>query len=74
MLVDDLYKQEEVFDANSSDIAKIVEKQLHYAIRYMPELETLFEDEEKLSLNLDLTEVYKVITQTAYYCKKLRLT
>lgn len=73
VLVDNLYTQEEVFGANSSDIAKIVEKQLHYAIRYMPELETLFDDEEKLSLDLNLTEVYKVITQTAYYLQKAQI-
>lgn len=73
VLVDDLYEKEEVFGANSSDIARIVEKQLHYAIRYMPELEKLFENEEKLYLNLNLTEVYKVITQTAYYLQKAQI-
>lgn len=73
VLIDDLYIKEEVFDANSSDIAKIVEKQLHYAVRYMPELENLFEDESKLYLNLNLTEVYKVITQTAYYLQKAQI-
>ena len=45
-LIDDLYVKDEVFGVNSSDIAKIVEKQLNYATRYMPELETLFEDED----------------------------
>ena len=39
VLIDKLYTDEEVFGANSSDIARIVEKQLNYAIRYMPELE-----------------------------------
>lgn len=72
-LIDDLYTKEEVFGVNSSDIAKIVEKQLNYANRYMPELETLFEDEEKLSLTLDLGEVYKIITQTAYYLQKAQI-
>ena len=66
-LIDDLYTKDEVFGVNSSDIAKIVEKQLNYANRYMPELETLFENEDKLALDLNLGEVYTIITQTAYY-------
>jgi len=73
VLLDDLYVKDTVFDANSSDIAKIVEKQLNYANRYMPELETLFEDEDKLSLILDLKGVYKIITQTAYYLQKAQI-
>lgn len=73
VLIDDLYVKDEVFGANSSDIGKIVEKQLNYAIKYMPELETLFDDESKLYLNLDLTEVYKIITQTAYYLQKAQI-
>ncbi len=73
VLIDELYHKETVFDANASDIAKIVEKQLNYAIRYMPELEDLFEDEEKLSLDLNLNEVYKIITQTAYYLQKAQI-
>lgn len=73
VLIDDLYKKEEVFGANSSDISKIVEKQLNYAIKYMPELENLFEDESKLSLTLNLSEVYKIITQTAYYLQKAQI-
>lgn len=73
VLLDELYVKEEVFDANSSDIVKIVEKQLNYAVKYMPELETLFEDETKLSLRLNLNEVYKIITQTAYYLQKAQI-
>ncbi len=73
VLMDDLYHKETVFDANSSDIARIVEKQLNYAIRYMPELENLFDDEEKLYLDLNLNEVYKIITQTAYYLQKAQI-
>ena len=72
-LIDDLYVKDEVFGAKSSDIARIVEKQLNYATRYMPELETLFEDEDKLALNLDLGEVYKIITQTSYYLQKAQI-
>lgn len=73
VLIDDLYVKDEVFDASSADISKIVEKQLNYAIKYMPELEALFDDEEKLALNLNLNEVYKIITQTAYYLQKAQI-
>lgn len=73
VLIDDLYHEETIFGANSSDIAKIVEKQLNYAIKYMPELEDLFEDEDKLALDLNLNEVYKIITQTAYYLQKAQI-
>lgn len=73
VLIDDLYLKDEVFGANSSDISKIVEKQLNYAIKYMPELETLFENEENLSLKMNLNEVYKIITQTAYYLQKAQI-
>ena len=73
VLIDKLYTDETVFGANSSDIARIVEKQLNYATRYMPELEDLFEDEEKLALDLNLNEVYKIITQTAYYLQKAQI-
>lgn len=73
VLLDELYVKETVFDANSADIVKIVEKQLNYAVKYMPELETLFEDETKLALRLNLNEVYKIITQTAYYLQKAQI-
>ena len=73
VLIDKLYTDETVFDASASDIARIVEKQLNYANRYMPELEQLFEDEEKLALDLNLNEVYKIITQTAYYLQKAQI-
>ncbi len=73
VLIDELYHKDEIFGAKSSDIAKIVEKQLNYAIKYMPELEELFEDEEKLALDLNLNEVYKIITQTAYYLQKAQI-
>lgn len=73
VLIDDLYKNDEIFGASSADISRIVEKQLNYAIRYMPELETLFDDEEKLALDLNLNEVYKIITQTAYYLQKAQI-
>ena len=73
VLIDRLYTDEEVFGANASDIARIIEKQLNYANRYMPELEELFEDEDKLALDLDLNQVYKIITQTAYYLQKAQI-
>ncbi|MDR1167324.1 MAG: DEAD/DEAH box helicase family protein [Heliobacteriaceae bacterium] len=73
VLIDKLYSDGEVFGANASDIARIVEKQLNYAIRYMPELETLFEDESRLCLNLNLSEVYRIITRTAYYLQKAQI-
>lgn len=73
VLIDDLYHKDTIFGANSSDIAKIIEKQLNYANRYMPELEELFEDEDKLALDLNLNEVYKIITQTAYYLQKAQI-
>jgi SNF2 family DNA or RNA helicase len=73
VLIDELYHGGEVFGAAASDIARIVEKQLNYATRYMPELEALFEDEDKLSLELNLNEVYKIITRTAYYLQKAQI-
>lgn len=73
VLIDKLYTEDEVFGAKSSDISRIVEKQLNYALRYMPELEDLFEDEDKLYLDLNLNEIYKIITQTAYYLQKAQI-
>ncbi|MCQ2753809.1 MAG: DEAD/DEAH box helicase [bacterium] len=73
ILIDDLYHEEKIWDLDTDDIGKIVEKQLNYALRYMPELETLFEDEEKLSLVMNLNEVYKLIAQTAYYLQKAQI-
>ncbi len=73
VLIDELYKTEKVWDAESADIAKIVEKQLNFANRYMPELEKLFEDEDNLSLKLNLAEVYKIIAQTSYYLQKAQI-
>ncbi len=73
VLIDRLYTDEKVFDAKASDIARIIEKQLNYALRYMPELENLFEDEDKLYLDLNLNEVYNLITKTAYYLQKAQI-
>ena len=73
VLIDTLYNDEDIWDAKCSDISKIVEKQLNYALRYMPELEKLFEDEDNLALELDLNEVYKIIAQTSYYLQKAQI-
>ena len=73
VLIDKLYTDEEVFGAKASDISRIVEKQLNYALRYMPKLEELFEDEDNLYLDLNLNEIYKIITQTAYYLQKAQI-
>ena len=73
ILIDELYTEERIWDLATEDIGKIVEKQLNYALRYMPELETLFEDEDKLSLVMNLNEVYKLIAQTAYYLQKAQI-
>ena len=73
IILDDLYHEDEIWGLNTQDIAKIMEKQLNYAVRYMPELEDLFEDEEKLALTLNLNEVYKIIAQTAYYLQKAQI-
>jgi len=73
ILIDQLYTEEKIWDLSTDDIGKIVEKQLNYALRYMPELETLFEDEDKLALELNLNEVYKIIAQTAYYLQKAQI-
>ena len=73
ILIDDLYHEDKIWDLDTEDIGKIVEKQLNYALRYMPELETLFEDEEKLSLVMNLNEVYKLIAQTSYYLQKAQI-
>ena len=73
VLIDKLYTDEDVFGAKASDISRIVEKQLNYALRYMPELEDLFEDEDKLYLDFNLNEVYQIITKTAYYLQKAQI-
>ena len=73
IMLDDLYQNDKIWELDTDDIGKIIEKQLNYAVRYMPELETLFEDEDKLALTLNLNEVYKIIAQTAYYLQKAQI-
>ena len=66
----DIYKMDKVFDLNGDLVVNIVEKQLNYALRYYPEMEPLFEDEDNLKLHMNLNEVYKLMAQTAYYLNK----
>ena len=73
VLLDELYHQDKVFNINVSDVSKIIEKQLNYVVKYMPEIEKLFDDEDKLSLNLNLQEVYEIITKTLYYLQKAHI-
>ena len=73
VILDELYHKDEIWELKTEDMSKIIEKQLNYALRYMPTLEDLFEDEDKLSLELNLNEVYKIITSTAYYLQKAQI-
>lgn len=73
ILMDELFDKDRIWDLDTEDIGKIIEKQLNYALRYMPELENLFDDEENHSLIMNLNEVYKLIAQTAYYLQKAQI-
>ncbi len=66
----DIYKEGTYWGYQSSYIVTIIEKQLNYAIRYYKELETLFEDEDNLKLELSLNSVYKLMIHNAYYLTK----
>ena len=66
----DVEKMDKIFDLNKDFVENIIEKQLNYALRYYPELETLFEEENNLKLHMNLNEVYKLMAQTAYYLNK----
>ncbi len=66
----EIYKRDKIFDLNGDYVVNIIEKQLNYALRYYPEMEPLFEDEDNLKLNMNLNEVYKLMAQTAYYLNK----
>ncbi len=67
--LDDLMRKKPIFDMELETTSQIIEKQLRYAHRYMPELEDLFES-ESYSLHLHLNEVYRIMTQVAYYLNK----
>ena len=65
--IDVLYEDKEtVFGKPTEFVTSIVEKQLNYAIKYYPELENLFDEDNDLQLKLNVNEVYKVMANTAY--------
>lgn len=68
--LEEMYKSEKVFDLNADYVVNIVEKQLNYALRYFPELESIFEEGSNYRLYLTLNEVYKIIAHTTYYLNK----
>ena len=59
-----------IFDKPADFVTSIIEKQLNYTLKYYPELETLFEEENDFKLKLNVNEVYKVMANTAYYLNK----
>jgi len=72
-LLDDLMEQRPVFGLDLDTVSQIVEKQLRYAHRYMPEIEDIFEEGNNYALHLRLNEVYKIMTQTIYYLNKANI-
>ena len=36
IMLDDLYQNDKIWELDTDDIGKIIEKQLNYAVRYMP--------------------------------------
>lgn len=69
--IDVLFEDKEtVFGKPTEFVTSIVEKQLNYAIKYYPELENLFDEDNDLQLKLNVNEVYKVMANTAYYLNK----
>ena len=69
--IDVLYEDKKtVFGKPTEFVTSIVEKQLNYAIKYYPELENLFDEDNDLQLKLNVNEVYKVMANTAYYLNK----
>ena len=71
--LDELMEQRPIFDMDLDTASSIVEKQLRYAHRYMPEIEDLLEEGNNYSLHLHLNEVYKIMTQTIYYLNKANI-
>ena len=70
--LDDIMQQKPIFNMDLDTTAQIIEKQLRYANRYMPEIEDLFETDD-YALHLHLNEVYKIMTQTIYYLNKANI-
>lgn len=68
--IKEMYESETIFDLTGSYVVSIIEKQLNYALRYFPELETLFEEGNDFKLKLTLNDVYKIIAHTSYYLNK----
>ena len=69
--VDVLYEDREtIFDKPADFVVTIVEKQINYALKYYPQLEELFAEENNLQLKLNVNEVYKIMANTAYYLNK----
>lgn len=66
-----LYSEEKtIFGKPGEFVTSIIEKQLNYAIKYYPELETLFDEDNNFQLKMNVNEVYKVMANTAYYLNK----
>lgn len=63
-------ERETVFDKPVAFVNSIIEKQINYALKYYPELEAVFEEENNFTLKMDVNEVYKVMANTAYYLNK----
>ena len=59
-----------IFDKPADFVVSVIEKQLNYALKYYPELENLFEEENNFKLKMNVNEVYKVMANTAYYLNK----
>ncbi|MGN0006429.1 MAG: DEAD/DEAH box helicase [Candidatus Gastranaerophilaceae bacterium] len=69
--IDVLYSDDkEIFGQPTEFITSIIEKQLNYALKYYPELENLFDEDNDFKLKLDVNDVYKVMANTAYYLNK----
>lgn len=69
--VEVLYSDAEtIFDKPADFVVSVIEKQLNYALKYYPELENLFEEENNFKLKMNVNEVYKVMANTAYYLNK----
>ena len=71
--LDELMNQKPIFDMDIETVSQIIEKQLRYAHRYMPEIEEILENDNDYSLHLHLNEVYKIMTQTIYYLNKANI-
>ena len=72
-LLDDLMNQKPIFEMDIETVSQIIEKQLRYAHRYMPEIEDILDGDNNYSLHMHLNEVYKIMTQTIYYLNKANI-